>query len=414
MPTPKSQNHQSISTEVLIVGGGLVGSVMGLALSKFGIKTVIIDKQSDKDFLSADHDSRTTAVNYGSAQIFKNLGLWETLTQNAQPILNIKVIEGNSPWGVYYDHKDVSPEPMGHILYNYELKKILWEHANKNKNITWIASTDIEEMDTNNFETKVRLSTGQFIQAQLIICAQGRNAPLRDQMGIKTKTWSYNQSAIVCHIAHEKPHHNVAWEVFYPEGPLALLPLEKKKDRHQSGIVWSLSPNKAQQIYELQPEDFTQELQKNFGHYGKLTLEGKRWLYPLSALKSETITANRFALIGDAAHVIHPVAGQGVNLGWRDVAILTQVLYKAKNLGLDLGSYTVLQDYEQWARKTHHGLLVTTDIMTRLFSNSSSILGFVRSKGLGIVNQIPPLKRYLMRQAMGIEGKVPYLMGGSL
>lgn len=408
----KSENK--MTSPVLICGGGLVGSVMALALAKFNIKSILIDKQSQEDIVAPSQDSRTTAINYGSTQIFKNLGLWDDLKPKSEPILKIKVVEGKGPWGIYYDYKDVGPDPMGSIVYNHDLKKVLLDHVLNNENITWIGQTDICDFNNSVNSVDVTLTTGQKIQSELLICAQGRNASLRDQMNIKTKSWDYEQSAIVCHMFHTIAHNSVAWEIFLSDGPLAFLPLSDKNNRHRSGLVWSLPPDKAKYLYECGAQEFEKTLLQEFAHLGDLNLDGQRWIYPLSALKSETVTANRFALIGDAAHVIHPVAGQGVNLGWRDCAVLAQVLYKAKDLGLDLGAYHTLVNYENVARKNHHALLLSTDILIKLFSNQSTPLAFLRSKGLGGVNQIGPLKRYLMRQAMGLGGKVPFLMGGTL
>lgn len=391
--------------DVVIVGGGLVGGTLGVALAQQGFMVTVIDRESSETLLKPDLDGRTTAVAYGSKLIFDHLNIWPKVEHAAEPILDIRVFEKDSPWAVYYDHQDVGPDPMGYIVENRTLRQGIFQRAQElSDNLIWRAPAEVHQTERHLETAIIHLEDGHVLKAPLIIGAEGRLSPLRDEAGIKTHQWRYNQSALIAHVRHEKPHEGKAWEIFQPQGPFAILPLRKctLTGMCRSGIVWTGSPEDIHRLLELDDVKISQELQEIFPYYGTLELSGKRWSYPLSAMVARSTVDHRLAIVGDAAHTVHPVAGQGVNLGWRDAQTLAEVLKKAKDLGLDIGSKSILSEYQHRRRLDTASILAMSDGMVRLFSNKSSILSFMRTTGLGIVNQIPPLKRRLIRKAMGI------------
>lgn len=392
-------------TEVVIVGGGLVGGVLAVALGQKGCNVVIIDRESPEDLLQPDLDGRTTAVSYGSKLIFDQLGIWDKVDHAAEPILDIRVFERDSPWAIYYDYRDLGTVPMGYIVENRALRQAIFQRAAElENNLTWLAPANVVQTLRNPADVEVQLEDGMTIKAPLLVGAEGRLSPTREEAGIKTVRWSYEQMALIAHVSHEKPHQGTAWEVFQPQGPFAILPLRAcpETGANRSGIVWTGSFEDVQRLLALDDAALSAELQELFPYFGSIQVNGKRWAYPLSAMVAKGTIDRRFAIVGDAAHTVHPVAGQGVNLGWRDAQTLAEVLGKGRSLGLDIGSKIILEDYQRRRRMDTLSILAMSDGMVRLFSNNSSILSFLRNTGLGIVNQIPPLKRRLMRHAMGI------------
>ncbi|MBM3468762.1 MAG: 2-octaprenyl-6-methoxyphenyl hydroxylase [Alphaproteobacteria bacterium] len=396
---------KALKVDVVIIGGGLVGGTLGIALAQEGISVAVIDRESPDELLKPDLDGRTTAVTYGSKLFFEHLNVWEKFEHSAEPILTIRVFERDSPWAIYYNHTDVGNVPMGYIVENKVLRQGIFQRASELKeHLHWMAPLEVIKKERNLNKNLLYLADEKIIEASLLIGAEGRFSPSRTDAGIKTYGWKYQQMALIAHVCHEKPHEGSAWEIFQPQGPFAILPLRKcpSKGENRSGIVWTGSAEEIKRLEQLDDAAITHELEEIFPYFGKMSLSGKRWTYPLSAMIAKTIIDHRFAIVGDAAHTIHPVAGQGVNLGWRDVEVLAEVLKGAKSLGLDIGTQSVLQDYQRRRRLDTASVLALCDGMVRLFSNESKILSFLRNTGLGIVNQLPPLKRQLMRRAMGI------------
>lgn len=391
--------------DVVIIGGGLVGGTLAVALAQQNFKVAVIDRESPEELLKPDLDGRTTAVSYGSKLIFDQLGIWDKVEHAAEPILDIRVFERDSPWAIYYNHQDVGNAPMGYIVENRVLRQGIFQRAVELPDqLTWMAPASVAHTERNLESVIVELDDGNTLKASLLVGAEGRLSPTRDEAGIKTFRWSYDKMALIAHVTHEKPHQGSAWEVFQPQGPFAILPLRTcpTTGSYRSGIVWTGSPSDINQLLSLDDEEISAELQELFPYFGTIQVSGKRWSYPLSAMIAKGTVDHRLAIVGDAAHTVHPVAGQGVNLGWRDAQTLAKVLGKAKGLGLDIGSKSILQDYQGRRRVDTASILAMSDGMVRLFSNKSSVLSFLRNTGLGIVNQIPPLKRRLMRHAMGI------------
>lgn len=392
-------------TDVVVIGGGLVGGTLGVALAQQGFSVVVIDQETPEALLKPDLDGRTTAVTYGSKLIFDRLGIWENIASAAEPILDIRVFERDSPWAIYYDHQDLGNVPLGYIVENRALRLGIFQRAQEmTDQLTWIAPAQVLHTERMENRVQVQLQEGPLLQASLLIGAEGRLSPTREAAGIKTFRWAYRQSALIAHVFHEKPHQGTAWEIFQPQGPFAILPLKScpTTGRGRSGIVWTGSPADIDRLLALDDGHLSTELQDLFPYFGTIEVSGKRWSYPLTAMFPQKIMDHRLAIVGDAAHTVHPVAGQGVNLGWRDVQALAAILGKARKLGLDIGATSVLKDYQRDRRRDTLSILAMTDGMVRLFSNQSSTLSFLRNTGLGVVNQIPPLKRRLMRSAMGI------------
>ncbi len=391
--------------DVVIVGGGLVGGTLAVALAQQNFKVAVIDRESPEELLKPNLDGRTTAVSYGSKLIFDQLGIWNKVDHAAEPILDIRVFERDSPWAIYYDHRDVGDVPMGYIVENRVLRQGIFHRAAEvSDHLAWMAPTSVAHTERNLEGVVVELADGRTLKAPLLVGAEGRLSPTRDEAGIKTLRWSYEAMALIAHVSHEKPHQGSAWEVFQPQGPFAILPLRTcpTTGAYRSGIVWTGSPDDINRLLALDDAAISAELQDVFPYFGAIQVSGKRWSYPLSAMVARGTVDHRLAIVGDAAHTVHPVAGQGVNLGWRDAHTLAEVLGKAKRLGLDIGSKSILQEYQRRRRVDTASILAMSDGMVRLFSNQSSTLSFLRNTGLGIVNQVPPLKRRLMRHAMGV------------
>ena len=413
---------QTQETEVLIVGGGLVGTTLGAALAEGGIETLLIDRQPPETVTGAAFDGRSSAVARGSQSVFAGLGLWDSFAAAAQPILDIRVSDGKVGGGVsglflHYDHREQGGEnapPMGHIIENRVLRQGLAEAAPRSR-LTILAPADLEHLERSASAVEAVLADGRRIRARLAISAEGRAARLREEAGIKTLAWSYPQTGIVGTIAHEEPHHGLAHEHFLPAGPFAVLPMvDDAKGLHRSSLVWTERADIAPAMMQLDEADFAAELQRRFGDsLGRLSLYGgRRWAYPLSMQQAERYIDTRLALVGDAAHVIHPIAGQGLNLGLRDVAALAECLVDSHRLGIDPGDALALERYQRWRRFDNFTLMAVTDGLNRLYSNDLPPVRLARDLGMAAVNRMPGLKRFFMGHAMGLVGDLPRLIRG--
>lgn len=407
--------------DVCIIGGGLVGGIMAIDLARRGFQVVVVDQESPETMLNPIADGRTTAVNLASQRYFAELGTWEYMASEAEAINDIRVYEGGSPWSIHFDHRQLGQDPMGYILDNRFIRQAIIRKALDYPTIHWLAPAQVlakkinqqgvqiftncglESNDGAQTTIKGSLSDYDEIQASLLICAEGKKSPTRGDVGIKTYEFPYKQKALVFSVLHEHPHQNVAWEVFYPKGPLAFLPAKSTDEKRcRSGIVWTLPPEEADHWVAQDPAIIEKKLEELFPHFGTLEICTKVWSYPLVAQMVDRFIDQRVVIIGDAAHVCHPVAGQGVNVGWRDAMELGSVLTEARSLGGDLGSQSVLSAYQRARRVDTYSIFAMTDGMVRLFSNNSQILGFLRNSGLGIVNKVAPLKKFFMKKAMGL------------
>ncbi len=387
--------------DAIIVGAGLVGMSMAVALARAGVKVAVLEKSSINAQLQPEFDGRVSAIALGSQRILDDIGTWEFMRPHAEPIMDIRVTDGATPFFLHYDHSEVGNDPFGYIVENRHIRHALHQAATQLKNLTLIDNFTIKSLAQDNYNVTITDSKEQIITANLLIAADGRISQVRELAGIRKTTWDYNQTAIVCTIEHELPHHGLAQERFFPVGPFAVLPMQGNR----SSLVW-VEPNDRVKIYlELPEDDFIQEISERVGSYlGKITATtGGRFSYPLSLLHAKKYTSGRVVVIGDAAHGMHPIAGQGVNLGFRDVAVLAEIINNQHSLGLDIGSEEILKNYAKLRNFDNFSMLAITDILNRLFSNNILPLRFAREIGLWTVGKLPPLKKIFMRHAMGVK-----------
>jgi 2-octaprenyl-6-methoxyphenol hydroxylase len=395
--------------ELLVVGGGLSGLIMGVACAASGLRVAVVDREAPAASLSMPVDGRTTALALGSQQVLAGIGVWPHVAGDAGPILDIRIADGSAPVFLHYDHRDVGREPFGWIVENRLLRRALLARAAGLPSLTHLAPCAVERVEQADGGTLAFLSDGRRLRAPLVVAADGRGSPLREAAGIATRLWRYGQTSIVGTVRHAAPHRGVAVEHFFPGGPFAILPMTGNR----SSIVWTERDELVPGLLALDDAGFLAELGRRFGDWlGPLSLEGGRWSYPLSLMVAERYAAPRLALIGEAAHAIHPIAGQGLNLGIRDVAALAELVIDQRRLGLDLGDPALLARYAQWRRVDTMVLAGVTDALNRLFSNALPPVALARDLGLAVVHRLPPVKRLLMRHAMGLLGERPRLMRG--
>jgi 2-octaprenyl-6-methoxyphenol hydroxylase len=404
-----------VLADVAIVGGGLVGGTLAVLLANAGFSVILVDRADPAAGLDAGFDGRASAIALATHRVLVAAGLWDHLGPRSSPIRDIRVADAGSLLFLHYDHSLVGDAPFGYMIENRHLRRALYDAQRAARNLTVVAPAGIAAMDLDSADARLTLADGRTLGARLIVGADGRTSRTRTWAGIRTTGWDYGQTGIVCTVDHERPHGFVAHEHFLAAGPFAILPIkgETGREQHQSSLVWTERDALAPALMALSDDDFLAELALRFGDFlGSLALVGPRWSYPLSLLVAERATAPRFALAGDALHGMHPIAGQGLNMGLRDVAVLAEVLADAKGLGLDLGSPAVLEDYERGRRFDNSLMLGMTDALNRLFSNAVPPLRLARDLGLGTVNALPELKKLFMRHAMGEVGNLPRLMRG--
>ncbi|MDJ0610821.1 MAG: UbiH/UbiF/VisC/COQ6 family ubiquinone biosynthesis hydroxylase [Kiloniellales bacterium] len=405
--------------EVLVAGGGMVGLTLGLTLAGAGVEVIVIDGADPSDALTAGFDGRSSAIARGSQQALAGAGLWPAMAPEAEPIRDIRVSDGRigraaASLFLHYDHREVAGGPLGFIIENRMIRRALHGAVAARPGLRLIAPRRVEAAEDAGGRVALRLDDGARLTGRLLVAADGRESALRAAAGIAVTRWSYPQHGIVCTVTHEKPHGGVAHEHFLPAGPFAVLPMTDGEDgSHRSSLVWTERSAVAPAMMALDEAAFGAEIQRRFGDsLGALAPIGGRWCYPLSMVHARSYLAPRLALIGDAAHAIHPIAGQGLNLGLRDIAALAEVIVDARRLGLDVGGRDVLARYERWRRLDAVTLIAATDGLNRLFSNDNPILRLGRDLGLAAVDRLPPVKRLLMRHAMGLVGDLPRLIRG--
>jgi 2-octaprenyl-6-methoxyphenol hydroxylase len=412
-------------TDVLIGGGGMVGLTLALALAQGGLKVTVADPVPQTALLDPKFDGRVTALAYAAVRMFETLGVWPHLAGHAQAIGNILVTDAAlgrpaSPFSLHFDSAELG-EPMGRIAENRYIRTALFQAVAAQPNIALISPAALTDLTEEGGAIVATLSNGDTLRAGLAVAADGRESPMREHMGIGIVSWSYPQMGIVTTVEHEKPHNGVAYEHFLPSGPFAILPLTPapsseaigQNKANRSSLVWTEDENLAPQMMTLPDAAFDAEIAKRFGaHLGATKSTGPRWSYPLRFHLARDFVRPRFALAGDSAHGIHPIAGQGLNLGLKDAAAMADVVLDAARLGLDIGGLDTLKRYERWRRFDSFVLGASTDALNRLFSNDIAPLRFARDFGLGIVDAIGPARRFFMRHAGGAVGKLPRLMRG--
>lgn len=396
--------------ELIIVGGGLNGILLAVACAGTGLPVIVIDRQDPAAMTSDRFDGRTSAIAYGSRLVFDGIGLWPAIAGEAEPILEIRVADDDSPLFLHYDHRDLGGgTPLGYIVENRVLRRALFDHAATLPSLRLLAPRTVAEMQASDTGATVTLEDGTHLRTRLVAAADGQNSPLRHAAGIGTVEWHYRQTGIVTTVQHEHPHGGIAIEHFLPAGPFAILPMTGNR----SSIVWTEDADLAPHLLALADAAFASELHARFGDFlGQVEPVGPRWAYPLALMQAERYIGRRLALVGEAAHVIHPIAGQGLNIGIRDIAALAEIIIDARRLGLDIGDPSLLERYERWRRSDALLLAAVTDGLNRLFSNTIPPVKLARDVGLSIVNRLPPLKRLLMQHAMGLLGDRPRLAKG--
>lgn len=403
----------TLHADIVIVGGGLVGAVAACALARRGFMAVVIDGTDPADARDAAFDGRASAIAAASERLLSAIGIWPYLEPEVAPILDIRVADGRSALFLHYNHEDVGVGPLGYLAENRHIRMAALSALEDMDNVQFLAPLRVETIDRGPSGVQATLSDGRTVKARLAIAADGRGSKIREAAGIKVTQWRYPQDAIVCTVEHEKPHGFVAHEHFMPAGPFAILPLKGTAERPgcRSSIVWTERAERARDLVGLDDTAFLNELARRFGDFmGEIDVVGPRFCHPLGLQFAHASVAERLVLIGDADHGMHPIAGQGLNMGYRDVAALCDVLGEARRLGLDIGSGAVLQRYQRWRRFDNTLMLAVTDGLNRLFSNDIAPVRHARDIGLGLVNRMPPLKKVLMRSAMGLMGDLPTLM----
>ncbi len=401
----------SETRDLLIIGGGLVGMTLALAAARKGISSHVVDRADPAELTAEGFDGRASAISTASWNLFTNIGVAERLEPFACPIASIAVSDQMRPGRL-----DFTPEPhegsLGRMFANRMLRLALFEAARDEPLITWNSKVDVIARERGEFGVSATLADGRKLDARLMIAAEGRRSPTREEAGIVVAKWDYTHRAIIAGLTHELPHENVAWEIFYAAGPFALLPmLEDEAGRHRSALVWTVSESEAAGVLKLSDRAFQAEVEKRMGDiFGAVTSVMPRSSYPLGFHHTARITAPRLALVGDAAHGIHPIAGQGLNLGLRDVGALVEVLAEGMRLGLEPGDAQLLGRYEKWRGLDAFSVALATDGLTRIFGIPGKAASAVRRLGMAGIQRTPALKHWFMDEARGVTGDLPQLL----
>jgi 2-octaprenyl-6-methoxyphenol hydroxylase len=411
------------TAEIVIVGGGMVGLTLALALDQAGLDVLVLDAAPPATTLDAGFDGRASAIAFASFKMWRSLGVADRLEGAFERINDIMVTDGRAPDGLrkggpsalrlHFDHRELgergAEEALGYMVENRAIRRALLEAVSAKPGITLRAPVKVRGVSSGPDGARIALDGGETISARLAVGADGRGSALRKASGAHVIGWRYGQTAIVCTIAHERPHGGVAHEYFLPAGPFALLPLTQNR----MNIVWTERHASAKALLAMPEADFLSELSRRAGDFlGPLRLVGPRFSYPLGLQIADKYVAPHLALVGDAAHSIHPIAGQGLNMGLRDVAALAECLADAVRVGLDVADFTALERYQTWRRFDNVVLALATDGFNRLFSNDIPQLRFARDIGMGVVGKIGVARRFFMREAGGANGDLPKLLRG--
>lgn len=397
--------------DVVILGGGLVGMTLAIALAREGITSLVVDQSDPATQTAAGFDGRASAISTASWNLYTNLGMAADLEPRGCPIEAIAVTDGMKPGRI-----DFRPKPeegsLGRMFANRDLRMAMYVAAARERAITFLPNVRVESRKRDAHGVEVVLNNGRALHGRLLVAAEGRRSPTRDEAGFTPARWDYHHRAIIAGLFHEQPHGNVAWEIFYPAGPFALLPLIDDEDgRHRSALVWTVAERDAAGALALPDAAFLGEVRRRMGDlFGRIELNGPRSSYPLDFHHTAKVVEDRLVLVGDAAHGMHPIAGQGLNLGLRDVAALAEVLAEGMRLGLDPGDAQVLRRYERWRALDSFMVAGATDVLTRLFGIPGRLPSAIRRLGMAGVQRTPALKRFFMDEARGMSGKLPALL----
>lgn len=403
-----------IQTDIAIVGGGLIGQALALGLARQGLRSVIIDRTPAEQMRRDDFDGRAYAVALASRRFLRHLGVWAAIEPDAGPINDILVSDSRpgeraSPLFLRFDHRELGPEGFGHMVEDRHLRRALLDAVAAAPLVARLDGVDVLELGKpSGAGVEVRLADGRSIEAAVVVGADGRAGRVARAVGADKITFAYDQVGLVCAVAHEKDHHGVAHELFLPAGPFAILPLQGGR---RASIVWTERKAAAEAFQRMDDAAYLSEVARRFGPFlGRLSLIGRRWVYPLSLSLADRFVAERLALVGDAARGIHPIAGQGMNYGLRDAAALAEVLGDAARLGEDIGSEPVLQRYQRMRLADSVAIAMATDGLNRLFSNDVGPVRWARRLGLAAFGAIGPLRRAAIRFAAGDRSDLPRSM----
>ncbi len=407
--------------DVIIAGAGMAGVTLALALQSAGLKTILIDPQPFATQIEPAFDGRASAVSFAAFRQWRALEVAGYLETHAQRIEQILVTDGRAPGRgagpalsafLRFDAGEIAEradgEALGYMLENRHIRAGLAEAATA-AGLCVMAPERVTRVEVQPGEARVQLTSGRALSAPLLVGADGRGSLVRREAGIGTLGWGYGHTAVVATVELEHDHQGVAYEYFLPSGPFAILPLTGRR----ASLVWTQSARHAAALKSARQEIFEAYLRRRFGNFlGRIEATGARFTYPLSLQLADRVVAPRIALIGDAGHAIHPIAGQGLNMGLKDVAALAQVLAEAARLGEDIGAASILDRYARWRSFDNIGVAVATDLFTRLFSNDNSLLRAARGAGMALVNRIGPARRFFMGEAGGAVGDLPRLLRG--
>ncbi|HET7575423.1 MAG TPA: FAD-dependent monooxygenase [Sphingomicrobium sp.] len=397
--------------DVIIFGGGLVGLALAAALDSSGLSSIVLDPADPTPRADASFDGRTSAVSSSSMRMLETIGIAAHLAEPGCPIRRIAVADGLKPGGLHFESDD--EEPLGWMHENRHLRAALHASAAAGRNSWLLWKLRVSQVNRDDHAVVVALEDGRKLQAPLLVAADGRNSRTREAAGIRVARWKYDHQAIVSVLRHERPHDHVAYEIFYSGGPFALLPMNDDSRGHRSALVWSVPNEDAAGWLSLDDAEFAAEAEAAMGGFlGKIEMLAPRSSFPLGFHHAAQMTAERLALIGDSAHAIHPIAGQGLNLGFRDVAALTQVLVEGARLGLDLGDRQLLDRYQRWRSLDSLSVAFATDTLTRVYGVPGKTASAIRRLGMGLVGRVSPLRNRLMNEARGTSGDLPLLLQG--
>lgn len=412
----------AFDADIIVAGGGMVGQTLALAFDSAGLSVIVVDAAKPSETLAPNFDGRAFAIAFANYRMWRALGLGPDLDPVAQPIEQILVTDGRpqggrkkggpSPLHLHFDAAEAQMgegEALGYMLENRHIRLALDKAVKARPSIQVIAPMSVRAIERDGVSASATLEDGRVLRAALLVGADGRRSSVRGWCGIKTVGWDYPSTAIVATLRHQKPHDGVAHEYFLPSGPFAILPLKGER----SNIVWAEPHKAAQALLAMSEPDFLAELQLRFGDFlGALELEGPRFGYPLIMQIAERMIDDRVALAGDSAHAIHPIAGQGLNLGLKDVAALAECVADSTSVGLDAGDVAGLERYQRWRRFDNVAMAMSMEFFDRLFSNDIAPVRAARDFGLALVNQIGPARRFFMRAAGGGAGDLPKLLRG--